>query len=249
MSYKEMTAAYYAQWTDVPAAEWNRNAFIPVCSEKRNTVQKGYGKAFDLVYFSNRIAGIASYNEKTAAYIPLIAPLMSVTAVKNVLEQHFTGTINHSIKYYFDTVPSDIDTSAVKILTKEDYRFFSAFYCTHNTCAEPSWLKDYFDAVVGKGYFHGIFDGNNLVSVTDSPDMPYMEDTVAEIGVNTLADYRKRGYAKSVCASCVKHIIGTGKTPLWSCSNTNTVSQRLAKRIGFRYFADMLTGQLHENEV
>ena len=73
------------------------------------------------------------------------------------------------------------------------------------------------------------------------PDMPYMQDKVQEIGINTLSEYRCKGYAKSVTLSCIKAIIEKGKCPLWSCSTHNTASERLAYSVGFRKLADVLT--------
>ena len=80
-----------------------------------------------------------------------------------------------------------------------------------------------------------------MVSCTDAPDMPYMEDKVQEIGINTLPQSRRKGYAADACKLCAEMIIQSGKCPIWSCDAGNTASTFLASKIGFDKLADILT--------
>ena len=44
--------------------------------------------------------------------------------------------------------------------------------------------------MVGEKLCWGLFVEDRLVSCTDAPGMPYMQEDVQEIGVNTLGPYR-----------------------------------------------------------
>ena len=94
--------------------------------------------------------------------------------------------------------------------------------------------------MVQYGLCVGIFENSKLVSCSDAPGMPYMQETVQEIGVNTLPEYRGRGYASEVCIKCVKSIIKLGKCPIWSTDIDNAASQKLADKVGFVKFAETL---------
>ena len=55
----------------------------------------------------------------------------------------------------------------------------------------------------------------------------------AEIGANTLPEHRGRGLASACGALLCKLIQEAGQTPVWSCGSPNTISRRLAEKLGF----------------
>src|SRR5699024_8173735 len=103
----------------------------------------------------------------------------------------------HAIKFVYSAMP--VFTTKAKVLKPEDYYHYLNFYKANNPDNGESncdWLKEYFHENVRNGYFCAIFCDNKIVSCTDSPGMPYMTNKVQEIGVNTLLQYRGKGYAK-----------------------------------------------------
>lgn len=86
----------------------------------------------------------------------------------------------------------------------------------------------------------GVFADGGLVSCTDAPGMPYMAGEVQEIGINTLQEYRGRGYASVACSKCIQEILDHHKTPTWSTTISNTASRKLAEKIGFAEFAEAI---------
>ncbi len=87
----------------------------------------------------------------------------------------------------------------------------------------------------------GFFLDNTLVSCTDAPDVPYMNDTVVEIGVNTLPDFYGKGFATECCKKCISNILKNSLCPIWSASSDNIASQALAEKVGFEKTADVIT--------
>jgi RimJ/RimL family protein N-acetyltransferase len=55
----------------------------------------------------------------------------------------------------------------------------------------------------------------------------------ADIGVSTLEPFRGRGYASAAAALVARAIQATGRTPVWSCGETNDASLRVAEKLGF----------------
>lgn len=87
----------------------------------------------------------------------------------------------------------------------------------------------------------GVYADAMLVSCTDAPDMPYMGAQVQEIGINTLREYRGKGYAAMACGSCIRELTCRHKTPLWSTEAGNQASRRLAEKPGFNEFAEVVS--------
>lgn len=62
-------------------------------------------------------------------------------------------------------------------------------------------------------------------------------DKVAEAGVYTMEDYRKRGYAEAVVRDWSIALRETGRMPLYSTSHDNIASQSVARKLGATEFA------------
>jgi RimJ/RimL family protein N-acetyltransferase len=54
-----------------------------------------------------------------------------------------------------------------------------------------------------------------------------------EIGIETVPEFRGRGYAAQVCAAFIDHCIAQGWEPVWACRKENTGSYLLAQSLGF----------------
>jgi GNAT superfamily N-acetyltransferase len=55
----------------------------------------------------------------------------------------------------------------------------------------------------------------------------------ADIGVATREDQRGRGLASAAAALVARAVQATGRTPVWSCGETNAASLRVAAKLGF----------------
>lgn len=63
-----------------------------------------------------------------------------------------------------------------------------------------------------------------------------LSDIVWDLSVDTLPEYRHRGYAKSAVSAALEHIFANGKLAGWGCDRDNAASLRAAAAVGFREY-------------
>jgi len=76
----------------------------------------------------------------------------------------------------------------------------------------------------------GCFVDNKIV--TSSSNL-FFGDYIADIGVLTDSNYRKKGYGKATVANLCEYNIKTGKINQHRCTNDNIASFKVAKSLGF----------------
>jgi hypothetical protein len=54
-----------------------------------------------------------------------------------------------------------------------------------------------------------------------------------ELGIETVPEFRSRGFAEIICATLIDHCLEHNLEPLWACRLENTGSYVLAKKLGF----------------
>jgi RimJ/RimL family protein N-acetyltransferase len=72
-----------------------------------------------------------------------------------------------------------------------------------------------------------------VVSVAFAHRAGILEDRVADIGVETAAGYRRRGYAQAAVAALVGHFTQRGGEARYGCSPSNQASMAIAQSVGF----------------
>lgn len=70
--------------------------------------------------------------------------------------------------------------------------------------------------------------------VVASASLNWQSPSFAEIAVRTSANYRRRGWGRSVVSAMAQHLLESGRTPLYVVDQANEPSLRLARSIGFR---------------
>jgi GNAT superfamily N-acetyltransferase len=77
----------------------------------------------------------------------------------------------------------------------------------------------------------GAYDGDTLIGLAGcSAD----SDTMWQIGIDVLPEYRQQGIASALTAKLALEIIGRGKVPFYCCAWSNIPSARNAYKSGFR---------------
>lgn len=240
----DTTLAYYSLWIGQEnILLQNKKGIEFLYSEERNKTQQGYGVPFDIYIFKSPERTVISYGSNAKQYISTFADNldenMTIDEIGNIAERIFHVKPVRNIKYVYSR-QINLNTSAVT-LTASDFHKYKEFFekCHHVTAGD--WLYDYFIGMAEKRLCCGFYLDNTLVSCTDAPDMPYMNDKIAEIGVNTLPDFYGKGFATECCKKCISNILENDLCPLWSTSSDNLASQALAEKIGFEKTADVIT--------
>lgn len=240
----DTTLAYYSLWIGQEnILLQNKKGIEFLYSEERNKTQQGYGVLFDIYIFKSPERTVISYGSNAKQYISTFADNldenMTIDEIGNIAERIFHVKPVRNIKYVYSR-QINLNTSAVT-LTASDFHKYKEFFekCHHVTAGD--WLYDYFIGMAEKRLCCGFYLDNTLVSCTDAPDMPYMNDKIAEIGVNTLPDFYGKGFATECCKKCISNILENDLCPIWSTSSDNLASQALAEKVGFEKTADVIT--------
>ena len=244
-SYMEKTLEYYSKWLGEDGLlSQTFDGIKYVYHKERNKVQFGYGQPFDIYIFVMVDKVIVSYGDKAKPQIGIlrdhVGAFISIEDLKSILKTIYSKDVGHNVKYVF--CGNKTDDCSAKLLGKNDYEEYENFFKKCNPkCSNLDWLQTYFEEMICGKLCLGAYEGNVLVSCTDAPGMPYMSDEVQEIGINTLSDYRGRGYATIACQGSINEILKNGKVPQWSTSITNIASQKLAEKLGFVKLGDVIT--------
>lgn len=240
----EVTCRYYSAWLGQDGILLHDFKGIRyVRSEERNRIPYGYGAPVDLYVFCQKKRLVVSYGdrgrEKAGILQEEIQSGMAPEEIRRSLERIFERRADHSVKY---VLTDPILVSGAAVLAAEDYDEYESFWKKrHPESRDVGWLKDYFLEMVQDRTCVGAFVDGMLVSCTDAPGMPYLEDEVQEIGINTLPEYRGKGYASAACRKCLREILQHGKAPQWSAPIENAASRRLAEKVGFTEFAEVIS--------
>jgi hypothetical protein len=99
------------------------------------------------------------------------------------------------------------------------------------------------------GIVYGIVEDAHIVSVAYAHRTGLMEDQVVDLGVETAAPFRRRGYAKTVVAAVTVHMTTLGGEALYTCSADNGASIATASRVGYELYGNTITVAAASPEV
>ena len=246
MNYKKVTNEYYSKWLGINPEMLDSTGVLFVESSERDKRQEGYSKPFGVYTLVIDGLIVVSYSADLSDVIKLarnrFCSRMTSIEVANVIEGVFSAPVTSSIKFYYDSFPVNIDIPDVVKLQESDFPSFLEFYSMRKPNAkDDGWLEECFYVICTNDLVFGVFINERLVSVSEAPVMPYINNWVQEVGINTLTNYRGKGYAKAVTLSCIKSIIDKGKCPMWATLSDNIASEQLAYKVGFRKYAEVIT--------
>ncbi len=246
MDFGKITEQYYSNWTGVDIGTVGEGKIRSVYNAERNLVPFRYNQPFDLYVFRLPHKIIVSYGDRAADNVAAFAGRLDVGAsrqeISALIHTVFGQKPRENLKFVYTRLSEE--TAGAVALRRCDFELYHEFVLRiHPQIKENeedrAWLRDYFLKNVDLGFFCAVMHDGQIVSCSDAPGMPYMESLVQEIGINTLEEYRRRGYATQVCRLTVRNIIQAGKCPLWSTGASNRASEILAYRCGFEKYADV----------
>lgn len=115
--------------------------------------------------------------------------------------------------------------SMCRRLTKEDKVLFKEF---KNSCSKED--KDEGMVSLDDPHVYGLFDDGKIVAVSS---LWNWGDVISDVGILVHPDYRKKGYAKTVCQTLMSNV---NKKFVWRCDEVNKASYNLAISIGFTHY-------------
>ena len=104
------------------------------------------------------------------------------------------------------------------------------FYDMKGTVVPLLFWKDA-EQFYNQGIGFSLFYDNNLASTAYSA---YIHDNYLELGIETVEEYRGKGLAQYVCSTLIDYCLQNNIEPVWSCRLENTVSYKLAQKLGFK---------------
>ena len=242
MDCREIAERYYDKWLGADGLFARGKGLEFIRSPERDVKQYGYSKRFDIFALARPGRLAVSYGRGAEAGIArleaLLGDCMEAERLKAALAEVYRANAAHSVKFVLDKL-TDVETNA-RALTLEDGAAYMEFFAAAHPGADTGWLSEYWEEMAADGAMFGAFANGRLACVADAPGMPYMADEVQEIGVATLPEHRRRGYALEACAAAAAHHIANGKCPVWSAAFDNPASWGLAEKLGFVKYADAI---------
>jgi hypothetical protein len=241
LDFQTVTRKYYAAWLGCTEQEF-KGGMSYICSPERDARQPGYSFRYPLCICKTDRAVIVSYSaafQKQAEFMK--ESFLKVQDYDSFplerLEALFTGRIQRRVCFVFSRqIP--VKSADVVTLSKGDYHIFLDFILAGGA-AEWDGMREYFEKIAAAGYCKAKMVDGKAAALSDTADMPYMADMVQEVGINTLPEYRRRGYAREVASACISKILADRKCPQWTADITNFASHKLAFSLGFKYFGDL----------
>jgi len=100
----------------------------------------------------------------------------------------------------------------------------------------PSSFWDNEKNFVNNGVGFSLFYKGKLATTAYSA---YVHDDKLELGIETIPEFRGKGFAQLACSALIDYSIEHKYEPVWSCRLENTGSYRLAEKLGFEACAEI----------
>ena len=240
---------FYSEFLCLSPEDFDKKMFSYICTGRRDETLNGYAAPFSFCLFKTKESTLVSFSpkikDKGMQFVDLADNAMNINGLKKLATEIFEKKVIHNIKFEY-LRKTTYDKKNVVELKEFDYLKYESFFKKMHPNAkiidkEGNWLHKYFQSLVKEELCFGMMIDGELVSVTDSPTIPFLSDKLAMIGINTLPEYRKRGYAKIAVSAMIDSILSQNKLPLWSCSHDNISSLKTALSVGFEKFGDSIS--------
>jgi RimJ/RimL family protein N-acetyltransferase len=94
----------------------------------------------------------------------------------------------------------------------------------------PQYFWNNANDFINNGVGFSLIDNGAIASTAYSA---FVHDDKLEIGIETVEQYRGKGYAEKTCAKLIDYCIKRNLDPVWACKLENQPSFKLAQKLGF----------------
>ena len=99
----------------------------------------------------------------------------------------------------------------------------------------PGNFWDNADDFIQNGVGFSLFYEGQLATTAYSA---FIHDDKLELGIETLPEFRGKGFARRTCAALIDYCLENHFEPLWACKLENTGSYLLAQKLGFEPYIE-----------
>lgn len=146
------------------------------------------------------------------------------TREKGVVELNGRANFRFSPVVYGHRVRTELPTGVEIVRT--DAEMFEAMPGS----VVPKYFLDSIEDFMSDGVGFSLLSGGKLAATAFSA---YLRGDQLELGIETVPEFRGKGFAELVCRALIDWCIHNGYEPLWSCRFENTASYALAQKLGF----------------
>ena len=147
---------------------------------------------------------------------------------ENLIESHRSNKIIQWRRINFkynnpDNITNCVSKHTVKLIDMNIYNRLEGSVIPRLFWKSP-------ETFLAHGIGYVIASGNDLVSVAFAS---CKHENELEIGIETMKNYRGKGFAKQVCQFLLNYCKESNYIPVWACKKENIASYRLAQSLGF----------------
>lgn len=246
---EEIVDQYFSVYLGYPISQVGRDRVIPVSCKRRLKPEIGWGYTVAIwVHIFRQRAVISVQPNLFEALKKILAEgampdrlctLEWRKKIGSLIRSKEIGTLNH-VLYCSPERCQLFQVQGCRRLEDSDVEAFVKMKLNLYPECDPECLARDIRRNIRDGIAFGVFQKEKLVAASEAPGIGHMQDLIEEVGVDTLPEYRRRSYGKAVISSMTKAILDIGRIPIYRCNPKNEASVRLAKRIGYERYADII---------
>lgn len=100
----------------------------------------------------------------------------------------------------------------------------------------PSYFWNTVDDFINNGIGFSLLCNKKLAATAYSA---FVHDNKLELGIETIPEFRGKGFAQLVCSRLIDYCIEKDFEPVWACRLENIGSYRLAEKLGFEIYKEI----------
>ena len=234
---------YFEEWLNLPLEEIiQAKGIILISNEKRRLKPRGWLMYLPICIFETNqaiiISCIPEWEDELRGKLNCVEAVDVMPIIKEYAKEKNLYCDGH-LFYGLDALNNNIDFSGAILMDDTQYdqnwEFCSKLYPTMYEIIEPDeQMAEEFKSMIKKEPRYCYIVDGKIVSMTEAENVPNIPEGVIHLGINTLREYRRKGYAAEVCAAFIDNYIRRNIYPIWQCDITNTASQALAEKLGFK---------------
>lgn len=245
----EIIDDYFSRYLGYELGRVGRGQTVAVPSERRQRDEKGWGYTVAIqIHVSHERAVISSRPdlfesvEQLLVQEPKPVELLTVEwrhRIGQLVDPDQLGKLNVVLYGKSDSCPM-VKNPKCRPLSESDVESYVRMKLDLYPAVNAENLATDIRRNIGDGIAFGVFDTDRLVSVSEAPAVGHMQDQIDEVGVDTLPEYRRKGYGKAVVSNMTKAILDLGRIPIYRYNPANEASLSLAKAVGYEKYGDIV---------